>query len=187
VVEIMGFVRLVHSAPAVPTPASTCLDAFKQELDYIFATLHRLGCAPGEREDLAQEVFIVLYRNWTSLDTTRPLRPYLFGVTFRIVCAHRRRRSREIPHATLDVDDGAPSPEGSLQSKESVDLLLAALEAVPLARRAVVVMYDLDETPMVDIARTLSISRFGAYSRLRKGRKELAAAVRRLSRVGVRR
>jgi DNA-directed RNA polymerase specialized sigma24 family protein len=51
----------------------------------------------------------------------------------------------------------------------------------------VVVMHDLDGAPIVDIARTLSISRFGAYSRLRKGRRELAAAVRRLSKAGGRR
>lgn len=185
--ENKGYVRLVHSAPSVRTPASTCLEVFKQEIDYVFATLQRLGVAPGEVEDLAQEVFIVLYRHWPALDTARPLRPYLFGVTFRIVCAHRRRRAREIPHATLDAADGAPCPEGVLQSKESITLLLAALESVPLLRRAVVVMHDLDEVPIVDIARTLSITRFGAYSRLRKGRRELTAAVRRLSRGGARR
>ena len=71
-----------------------------------------------------------------------------------------------------------------LQNKESITLLLTALESVPLVRRAVVVMHDLDGTPIVDIARTLSISRFGAYARLRKGRKELTAAVRRLLRGG---
>ena len=43
-------------------------------------------------------------------------------------------------------------------------------------------MHDLDGVPIADVARTLSISRFGAYARLRKGRNELRAAVRRLSR-----
>jgi RNA polymerase sigma-70 factor (ECF subfamily) len=180
----MGYLRLVHSAAPAPTPQSSCLDAFERDLDYLFATLQRLGVGPSEIEDLLQEIFIVLHRNWTDLDTTRPLRPYLFGVAFRIVCAHRRRRAREIPHPGLDRDDDAPSPEGSLQSKESIALVLAALESVSLLRRAVVVMHDLDGIPIVDIARTLSISRFGAYARLRKGRRELSAAVRRLSRGG---
>jgi RNA polymerase sigma-70 factor (ECF subfamily) len=157
---------------------------YERELDYLYATLNRLGAAPFEIEDLAHEVFIVLHRNWTTLDTDRPLRPYLFGVAFRITRAHRRRRAREIPYPALDTDDGAPSPESSLQSKESIDLLLAALESVPRVRRAVVVMHDLDEVPIIDVARTLSIGRFGAYARLRKGRSELAAAVKRLSRGG---
>jgi len=182
-----GYLRLVHSAPSVRTTESACLDAFERDLDYVFATLQRLGTSPSESEDLAQEVFIVLHRNWTTLDTDRPLRPYLFGVAFRIVCAHRRRRTREIPYPALDTSDSAPSPEGSMQSKESITLLWTALESVPLARRAVVIMHDLDELPIVDVARTLSISRFGAYARLRKGRKELTAAVKRLVRGGARR
>ena len=178
----MGYLRLIHSAPPVPTPEGVCLAAFEAELGYIFATLKRLGAASHEVEDLAQEVFVVLHRNWKTLDTDRPIRPYLFGVAFRILCAHRRRRAREILFADVEADDGALNPEGSLQSKQSVALLMAALADLPMSRRAVVVMHDLDEVPIADVARSLSITRFGAYARLRKGRRELAAAVRRLSR-----
>jgi RNA polymerase sigma-70 factor, ECF subfamily len=162
------------------------VDVFDRELNYIFATLQRLGAPHHEIEDLAQEVFLVLHRNWTTIDTSRPLRPYLFGVAFRIVCAHRRRLAREIPCADLDADDGALSPEGSLQDKQSMALLLAALEALPLSRRAVVIMHEIDGVPIVEVARHLSITRFGAHARLRKGRKELQAAYRRLTRGGAR-
>jgi len=162
-----------------------CLAAFETEFDYLFETLRRLGARPGEIEDLAQEVFLVLHRNWPTLDTTRPIRPYLFGIAFRIVFAHRRRCAREIPTSRLDIEDGTTNPEGSLQSKESVALLHAALDRVPLPRRAVVVMHDLDGVPVVEIAQRLSISRFGTYARLRKARKELAAAVRKLSKESV--
>jgi RNA polymerase sigma-70 factor (ECF subfamily) len=178
----MGYLRLVHSAPSVPVPEGTCLAAFDGELDYIFATLKRLGAVPAEIEDLAQEVFVVLHRNWRTLDTDRPLRPYLFGVAFRILSAHRRRRAWEIPYADLDAEDRAVSPERSLQNKQSVALLMAGLQHLPLSRRAVIVMHDLDDVPIAEVAQSLSITRFGAYARLRKGRRELAAAVRRLSR-----
>src|SRR3954470_14681147 len=167
----MGYLRAVRSAPSLPAPESNCLAAFESEFDYLFETLRRLGAAPREIEDLAQEVFVVLYRNWATFDTTRPLRPYLFGVAFRIVCAHRRRRAREIPYPVLDGPDTAANPEGLLQSKQSIALLMAALERVPPLRRAVVVMHDLDGVPIADVARRMSISRFGAYARLRKARK----------------
>jgi RNA polymerase sigma-70 factor (ECF subfamily) len=127
---------------------------------------------------------MVLHRNWSTIDTDRPVRPYLFGVAFRVVCAHRRRRAREIPYPEVDTADGAASPEALLQSKESVALLLAALDGIPMDRRAVVIMHELDGIPVVDIARTLSISRFGAHARLRKGRRELKAAVWKLLRGG---
>jgi RNA polymerase sigma-70 factor (ECF subfamily) len=180
----MGYLRLVHSAPPVPTPENACLAAFDRELDYIFATLQRLGVGAGEIEDLAQEVFLILHRNWSAIDPERPLRPYIFGVAYRIVCAHRRRRAREIPSPDVDPADGAASPESALQSKESATLLLSALEKVPMLRRAVVIMHELDGIPIVEIARTLSISRFGAHARLRKGRRELEAAVWTLLRAG---
>lgn len=158
--------------------------AFDQELDYLFETLRRLGARPRELEDLAQEVFVVLYRNWPTLDMTRPLRPYLFGVAFRVVSATRRRRAREAPYPVPDIEDSRPSAERSLQDKESVALLHASLQRIPLRRRAVLILHDLDGVPVEDVARRLSISRFGAYARLRKARKELAAAFERLSKKG---
>ena len=182
----MGYLRQVRSASLPDETETSCLGAYERELDYLFQTLRRLGANPREIEDLAQEVFLILHRNWSSLDLSRPLRPYIFAVAFRMVCAHRRRRGREVPYANLEAEDQGTGPEGSLQSKESVELLLAALDTVPLQRRAVVIMHDLDGLPIVEVAATLSLTRFGAYARLRKARKELASALRRLSREGVR-
>jgi len=176
--------RLVPAVTPAPSGDGACLTAFERELDYVFATLRRLGAAPHEVEDLAQELFVVLYRHWDTLDQSRPLRPYLFGIALRIVGAQRRRRVREVPSPDLEVTGDVADPEHMLQGKQAVELLLAALEAVPLPRRAVVILHDLDQTPIVDVARQLSISRFGAYARLRQGRRELAAAVRRLVRRG---
>lgn len=183
----MGYLRQHRSELAPDELDQGCLAVYERELDYIFETLRRLGASPREIEDLAQEVFLVLYRNWQDLDADRPFRPYLFAIAFRIVCAHRRRRRREVPLADLDTEDRTIGPEESLQAKESTQLLMAALATVPLARRAVVIMHDLDGCPMVDVAERLSLTRFGAYARLRKARKELATALRRLLREGKKR
>jgi RNA polymerase sigma-70 factor (ECF subfamily) len=177
--------RSVQVRSPLPTPRSDCLDAFDRELDYLFGTLQRLGARRADADDLLQEIFVVLYRNWPTLDTTRTLRPWLFGVAFRVVRTHRRRRTREMPKEGLDPEDSAPSPEGRLQGQESLSLLSAALDLVPAARRSVVVMHDLEGLEIIDIARQLSITKFGVYARLYKGRKELASAVRRLSREGI--
>lgn len=176
----MGHLRLLSSVPPVPTHESDCIRAFDQELDYIFATLRRLGAAPSDVEDLAQELFVILNRNWQLLDHGSPLRPYIFGIAFRIVSARRRRHAREVPFECLEVTDDRLGPEDVLQSKQAVKLLWAALEALPISRRAVVIMHDLDDIPIADIARSLNITRFGTYARLSKGRRELATAVRRL-------
>ncbi len=178
----MGYLRPVRSAPVEAELENTCLAVYERELDYLFETLQRLGATPRDIEDLAHEVFLILYRNWPTLDSTRTFRPYLFAVAFRVVCAHRRRRRREIPYADVEAPDVAVGPEESLQSQESAHVLTAALDAVPLPRRAVVIMHDLDGFSIVEIATRLSLTRFGVYARLRKGRGELASAVRRLLR-----
>lgn len=183
----MGSLRSVQSFVPAAAPERDCLETFDRELDYLFGTLRRLGAPPADVDDLLQEIFVALHNNWATLDTTRPLRPWLFGVAFRVVRSHRRRRARETPHEGLDPEDTALSPEGHLQGQESLALLAAALEHVPVARRSVLIMHDLEGHEVVDIARQLSITKFGVYARLYKGRKELASAVRRLWKQGLRR
>jgi RNA polymerase sigma-70 factor (ECF subfamily) len=120
---------------------------------------------------------LVLSRKWNDYDPSRPLRPYLFGIAFRIASQHRRRQLREVPCDVPDVADPQALPDQALSAAEARALVLSALERVPLARRAVFVMHDLDETPMRDIAKSLHIPLFTAYSRLRKARQEFERAV----------
>jgi len=182
---MMSHLRLVSSRPtaqtvrlpappAVPCP---CLEAFQLEFDYLVRSLIRLGVSRHDVEDLAHEVFLVLYRSWDKYDPSRPFRAYLFGIAFRVARNHLRKRNKEILHPVVAVDDLAPSPDCAFESRQDRLLLLNALEQVPLLRRAVLVMHDIDEMPMAEIAATLSMHRFTGYSRLRKARKELAAAV----------
>ena len=164
------------------TADEACLDTFQRELNYIYRTLRRMGAWPSEVEDLAQEVFLALRGSWTNYDPTRPIRPYLFGISFRIASAHQRKRNREVAFGILEPDDLAPRPDEVLQSKQGRLMVLAALERIPLRRRAVLVMHDLDEIPVADVASVLGIPLFTAYSRLRKARRELEVAVRQLLR-----
>jgi RNA polymerase sigma-70 factor (ECF subfamily) len=164
--------------PSAP-PGSECLEVFERELDYLFMTLQRMGAGGAEIDDLLQEVFMILHRRWPTLDVKRSLRPWLFGVTFRVLRASRRRRAREVLCGEFDLEDTSANPEISLQDRESLGLLSAALDRVPQARRSVVVMHDLEGVEIADIARQLSMSRIGVYSRLYKGRRELASALRR--------
>jgi RNA polymerase sigma-70 factor (ECF subfamily) len=82
----------------------------------------------------------------------------------------------------VQIDDSAPGPDDALRAKRSHALLLAALERIPLPRRAILIMHELDGIPVSDVAEVFSIPLFTAYSRLRKARRELEVAVRRLVR-----
>jgi RNA polymerase sigma-70 factor, ECF subfamily len=176
----MGTLHYLRAAAPRQNQDTACFHAFAHELDYLFWTVQRLGARPSSVEDILQDIFVVLLKNWPTLDTTRPLRPWLFAVAFRLVRSYRRRQVRESPRDGLDPADDAADPEMSQQSQESLKQLSAALDRLPDARRSVLVLHDLEGVEVVEIARRLSITRFGVYARLRKGRKELASALRRL-------
>jgi RNA polymerase sigma-70 factor (ECF subfamily) len=180
----VSHLRLVPSLGPRITSDEACLGAFQRELNYVYRTLRRLGTSPSEVEDLAQEVFLALRRCWAEYDATRPLRPYLFGIAFRIASAHQRKRSREVAFGVVELGDNGPAPDEALQTKQARALVLAALERIPLPRRAVLVMHDIDEIPVSEVAAVLSIPLFTVYSRLRKARRELEATVRRMLKGG---
>ncbi|MET0791265.1 MAG: sigma-70 family RNA polymerase sigma factor [Polyangiaceae bacterium] len=159
------------------TADAACLQAYQRELDYLMRTLQRLGVNSADLEDLAHEVFLVLRQTWHEYDPARALRPYLFGIAFRLASSHRRRHWREVPSFGGDVQDLAPAADQALESNQARALVLAALQQIPLPRRVVLILHELDEIPMREVASTLKIPLFTAYSRLRKARRELAQSL----------
>lgn len=158
---------------------SSCFAAFSQELDYLRRTLRRLGVRSSDIEDELHEVFLVLNKNWHKFERTRPLRPYLFGVAFRVVAGHRRKYRKEVAQPVEEwAHDPAPGPEQATAAAQSRELVLAALERIPLDRRAVFIMHEIDEVPMNAVTELLSIPLFTGYSRLRRAREEFERAVR---------
>jgi RNA polymerase sigma-70 factor, ECF subfamily len=183
----MNSLRLVVSRPTVlphglksPTE-HPCLEAFRTEFDYLLRNLRRLGVHQDDVEDVAHEVFLVLYQSWDKYDRSRPFRPYLFGVAFRVACNHIRKRRKEIPFSFLEVNDMGDRPDQRIEAEQRRILVLKALQRISMERRAVLIMHDIDGLGMTEIAAALSIFRFTGYSRLRKARKEFAEAVLTLS------
>ena len=167
------------SSGAVSNPTdNACLEVYQRELDYLMRTLQRLGVASEDLEDLAHEVFLVLRSTWQNYDPARAIRPYLFGIAFRVASSHRRRFWREVSFESVDEQDLAPVPDQALEANQARALVLAALQRIPLPRRVVLVMHEFDEIPMRDVASTLGIPIFTAYSRLRKARRELEGLLR---------
>jgi RNA polymerase sigma-70 factor (ECF subfamily) len=63
---------------------------------------------PFEAHDLAQEVFLILWRKLEEIDLEQPLRPWLLAVAANLIRKHRRK-SRAVPmggpDAVLDLLD----------------------------------------------------------------------------------
>jgi RNA polymerase sigma-70 factor (ECF subfamily) len=154
-----------------------CLRAFETEFDFVRRALRWQGVRPGDADDLAQEVFLVLWRRWRELDRSRPLRPWLSGVVLKVAQQHRRREGRFVPGGLIDHEDPHRSTEDQLHSARARALVLRALGELSDRQRQVVVMHDLEGLPMREIASGLGVPLFTAYTRLRSGRRSLAAAI----------
>jgi RNA polymerase sigma-70 factor (ECF subfamily) len=148
--------------------------------DYVYWTLRRLGAGSADAEDIAQEVFLVMWRRRSVFDPARPLRPWIAGIAARAVQEHRRRGRREVADGLIDVPDETRSPEEHLASAQARRLVLEAMADVPLKQRIVLMMHDLDEVPMRQISLALAVPLFTLYSRLTRGRRAFARAIRRV-------
>jgi hypothetical protein len=87
------------------------LRVFRQEFDHVYRGLRRQGISEADAEDLAQEVFLVMWRRWGQLDQQRPMRPWLAAIAFNLVGNRLRRLHREIPAAEVEVIDDRPGAE----------------------------------------------------------------------------
>lgn len=169
---------LPGEAPTLPT----FRQVFDAQHSYVFHSLRRLGVHERDLEDLTHDVFLVVHRKLVDYDPARPFKPWLLGICARVASDYRKlaRHRREQMLGAPEVADHAPSLDAQLAAGDAQALVIAALDAVEDERRVLLVMVDLDEAPVTEAARALSIPLNTAYSRLRLARKELEAAVRRL-------
>jgi RNA polymerase sigma-70 factor (ECF subfamily) len=169
---------------ASPQPDQPSFRAlYEAELAYVLRSLQRLGVSDAEAEELAHDVFVVVFRKWGEFDRTRPARPWLFGITYRTAARALERSWRK--HERLlgeEVLENAPATPAA--SAEARDVLLRALALVPPDQRAVCILHDLDGHAAPDIAGMFDLPLNTVYSRLRLGRQRLSAALAQLTRQG---
>jgi len=172
------------SAQAVETEPLDFRAVYQAQFAYVWRSLRRLGVRERDLEDVAHDVFVAFYRGSDGYDRARPIRPWLFGICFRVASDYRRRAQHrfEVPSEAEEVADGGPDADARVASREARRLVLWALEALDFDRRAVFVMHDLDGYSMPEIAATLSAPLNTLYSRLRLAREQFAIAVRRRAR-----
>jgi RNA polymerase sigma factor (sigma-70 family) len=161
-------------------PALACLEAFEQQLDYLCRTLRRQGVPPADVEDLAHDVFLVMWRRWAEYDQERPVRPWLGAIACHLAIKHLSRHRREVQRADADRLDDTPLPDDRLASARARALALRALAALPDRHRMALTLHELDGISVRDLASLWSVPLFTAYTRLRAARRAFSQVVARL-------
>jgi RNA polymerase sigma-70 factor (ECF subfamily) len=155
---------------------------YDQYASFVWRVLRRLGVRPADVEDVCQEVFVVVHRKLPGFGQRSSLRTWLYGITVRCASDHRRRA--HLRHETLaDTAAGqtvdAPQP-GRVAAKQARALLDAIVDGLDDDKRAVFVLYELEELQMAEVAEAVGCPLQTAYSRLHAARAEVTAAVERL-------
>jgi RNA polymerase sigma-70 factor, ECF subfamily len=174
--------EVLPQADVVPATPTEFASIYEREFAYVWHSLRRLGIPRRELFDVTQNVFLVIYNRLSCYDRERPLRPWVFGITFRVAADYMRlaRHAREMVRDELEVTDSQPMADVLIAEKQEQVILREALSALDLERRAVVIAHDFDSVSGTDIAQTLNVPLKTVYYRLRTGREQLVAAVRRI-------
>lgn len=178
--------RSLHARANIADGHVTPIDfstLYANELSYVYRSLQRLGVPTRELDDLTQEVFITAFQRFDTYDQKRPLRPWLFGIAFRVASAQRNRAQvrREVAGELPDTRDERPSPHDSAEHSQTLAKVLLALDTLRIERKAVFILHDIEGQSIPEVAAALAIPLNTAYTRLRAARAEFTEAFRRLA------
>ncbi|MEZ4302541.1 MAG: sigma-70 family RNA polymerase sigma factor [Polyangiaceae bacterium] len=143
----------------------------------VHRTLSRLGVREADLEDAKQAVFLVVHRRLGDLLPRASFTTWLHGICVRVASEHRRRAHvrRELLPGELPDSAAPPTQEDAValsEARESLSRMLAALDE---DKRAVFVLFELEERPMAVVARLVGCPVQTAYYRLYAARREIDA------------
>ena len=152
---------------------------FRQYYDYVCRTVFRLVPNAQAAEDIAQEVFLEIWRRRDTFSITTSLRAYL-----RRAAANRAlnylRDKRNLPsdevtegHFSLQADPGF-----SLETTELQSQITEAIEQLPQRCQEVFKLSRLEEMSYQEIADTMGISVKTVENQIVKALKLLREALR---------
>ena len=146
-----------------------------------------------DAEDVAQEAFVKAYRSFRELRDRERFRAWLVRMTWRLAIdrqrSDRRRAAREDSAAgsggaagpkgpALHRTDRWPDPFGpgvheDLEAQERTTQLWAAIDALPEKLRVAIVLANMEEHDIGEVARLLNLPDGTVKSRLFLARKRL--------------
>lgn len=177
--------RMQAAATAIMTPTGRALDAsavYAAHADFVWASLQRLGVRPHDLDDVLQEVFVIVHQRLHTFDHSSKLTTWLFGVCLRAASDYRRRAYRRREHVGDEAVEEpataeAATPEDAAVGQQSRARLDKILDELDLEKRAVFVMFEVEELSCDEIAAIVGAPVGTVHSRLHAARKQFEKAV----------
>src|SRR6267378_1442921 len=157
--------------------------------------MYRLCHNPSTAEELAQEVFLRVYRSRTSYEPTAKFTTWLYRIATNLAVNHARDTRHERPEntvrldepdretgATPDLADDSLSAEEQILKRERLAAIRGKVNALPERQRVAVIMHKYQQMDYREIAGVLKLSEsatksllFRAYETLREQLKEFVS------------
>ena len=143
----------------------------------VFSVALRMLRNRTEAEEVAQEVFLRVYRTVTAFRGDAKLSTWLYAIASRL-CLNRlassdRRVTREGDETLTRLASGDATPVDELERSELEATLHRAIAELPEERRIVVVLRDLEGLSYEEIAAALDLELGTVRSRLHRARMDL--------------
>jgi RNA polymerase sigma-70 factor (ECF subfamily) len=142
-------------------------------------------------EELAQEVFLRVYRSRATYEPTAKFTTWLFRIATHLALNSLRDGKNERTQERLDdvsgelparqVRDARPSVEQSMVYEAKLDEIRRAIAALPDKQRAAVLMHKYEEMEYSQIAKVLSCSESAVKSLLFRAYETLRARLAHMS------
>ncbi len=137
----------------------------------------------SQSQDLAQETFIIAWKELRQLREPEKLRSWLCSIARSVISRTARREVREPAHAAESIEfaEGisAPGPtpsEGAINREEEA-ILWRSLAGIPEIYREPLILFYREEQSVASVAETLGLSEDAVKQRLSRGRKLLTDEV----------
>ncbi len=154
--------------------------------------MYRMARNAAAAEDLAQEVFLRVYRSRGSYEASAKFTTWLYRIATNLAVNHARDTRHERPEVTVSLDepneesgttlelpDGNLTAEQALVRRERMLAIRSKVEALPEPQKLAVIMHKYQQMDYKQIAEVLKKSEsatksllFRAYETLREQLKE---------------
>ena len=181
--------------PAIDTLIERCLEGdqfaweqiVRQHWRKVFNVAYKFVGSHEQAEDLAQDIFLKIFRSLDTFDRRANFQTWLISVSRNLCIDHYRsvRKERQTIDRDVTSDELSPvsatvSPLAALENRDLAALLRQALSALPPSLRTAVLLRDIQELSYQEIAERLGLPEGTVKSRINRGRKELARQIVRL-------
>jgi RNA polymerase sigma factor (sigma-70 family) len=133
----------------------------------------------SQSQDLAQETFVIAWKQLSQLREPGKLRSWLCGILRNRIYKTIRSTGREPIHAAASLEDAHDLASGELPpseqaiSREEESILWRSLEKIPETYREPLILYYRERQSVESVAASLEMSEDAVKQRLSRGRKLL--------------